>query len=233
MRVVVAQSQAGRKAGGAATPLLRRRMIATDTERLCAHFVGGCWRAPCATQALMLADAAGRPLGQVVTAGRDDLLRARDSMAPADDAARLRLMRAVDAGLPALRAAWHRQNAPEPDLCALISGLASPAAPAPGVICQPLPLRELGHALGAGLRGGLIWCPPPSQALFAVALMQLAQGVDLPPGAMNLLHAATPQTRRLIRALGLAVLASGVDARAEDALGDVPARHPPPREFGV
>lgn len=185
-------------------------MFEDYSERLFAHFVAGRWRAPIAASPLVLSDAAGHPLGQVVPAGVADMARARVGLCGADDAACARAAQCLVQGADRLsRAVAFQTGAPlrQADIAQLASRIAQPQQGAAGTISRVSalgsPCTTLGDALGAGLRGGVIWCPPPGQAVFATALAQLLQQARLPAGAFNLLHASVPQTLAALRPLEL------------------------------
>lgn len=157
------------------------------SERLFAHFVGGRWRVPFGTSPFAVSRLDGTRAGSVLLADAQDLARAQACLRGADAAAQNRLaMRLEPFGMAD-------------------TILTAAAAQAPVALCCDADDRQaLGMALGAGLRHGLIWCPPPQAALIATEIAIQAQEADLPPGCFALLHAFTPQTAPLIRATGLA-----------------------------
>lgn len=159
------------------------------SERLLTHFVGGRWRVPFATGHVPVLRPDGRPAGAVVMAGPHDVARAVSALRGADDRARLRL---ADALAPLGLAEAVSQG---------------PDGQGPAILLADAQNRTgLGAALGAGIRHGVIWCPPLEAALFATELAQRLQQADLPPGAFALIHTHTPQTEAHLRATGLAVL---------------------------
>lgn len=186
-------------------------MFEDYSERLFAHFVAGQWRAPFGDVSCTVPDSGGGSLGQVVPAGPQDVARAVAARRGANMAARARLVRAVDAALPQLAHAVAVQSArpaPVAMLDAMITALRD-APPAPEVVLLSsvhTTLLQLGAAIGAGVHGGLIWCPPPCQAVLATTLAKAVQIADLPPGSFALLHTRVPQTEAALRATALRVL---------------------------
>ncbi len=185
-------------------------MFEDYSERLFAHFVAGRWRAPFAASPLVLTDATGCPLGQIVPASAADLARAQAALRGADDADCQRAAQCLLQGADWLARAIALQTGARPgheEIAQMARQIATPRTGSAGVISRALPFVDsnatLGEALGAGLRGGVIWCPVPDQAIFATTLAQLFQQADLPAGAFNLVHASVPQTRAALRPLGL------------------------------
>ena len=185
-------------------------MFEDYTERLFAHFVAGQWRAPFGSATWPVPGVAGRRLGQVVPAGAQDVARALAGLRGADMAARARLVQAVETALPEVAqavAVQSGQPAPEAMLDAMLAALRD-AGPAPEMVLltsQRTTLADLGAAIGAGVQGGLIWCPPPCQAVLATTLAKTAQVAGLPPGSFTLLHTRIPQTETALRATTLRV----------------------------
>ena len=163
-------------------------MIADMSEHLLAHYVTGRWRAPLATGAVAVCAADGQVLGHVIAAGAADMARAQAGLARCDVAGLRRVGEALDAGAEALAQAWAVQAGTALDLDALVSAIVSSSRESGGLLRGPHAAPDLGAALGSGLRGGLIWCPPPGQALFATVLAQQIAQADIAPGALNLLH---------------------------------------------
>lgn len=156
------------------------------SERLFAHFVAGRWRVPFGTEQLPVHRADGTVAGAVVLAEMRDFSRAQDHLHAADRQAQHRAAQAL-AGFGMADAVAQARGTSRPVL--LSAGVTDPQA--------------LGAALGAGLSGGLIWCPPPEAALVATALARQLHEADLPPGCFALIHAYTPRTAALIRTTGL------------------------------
>lgn len=185
-------------------------MFEDYSERLFSHFVAGRWRVPSATQAIPVCGPDGRALGQIVPANLQDVSRAGAALRAADAIARTRAAQVVEASAESLVAAHAHQTGQRidqqriRDLAAAMADAQSGRAPvllgAPG---GPLPSAELGAALGAGLRKGVIWSPPPELAVFATHLAEVLQEADLPPGAFALLHAETDQTQAAFQTAGL------------------------------
>lgn len=185
-------------------------MIEDYAERLFAHFVAGRWRVPFSTRPGPVCDATGQLIGQIVAAEDADIARARAALRGADDAACARLAEAVLRASDPLAQACEIQTGTRPEphmLRALAAAIARPQPGAAGVFRSGDGLAPLGRALGRGVRGGMIWCPPPAQAVFATALAQVIQQADLPAGAFNLLHADLPQTRAALDRAKLPALA--------------------------
>lgn len=185
-------------------------MFEDYSERLFAHYVGGRWRAPYGCVALTVRGQGGSALGQVVLAGARDISRAMAQRTAADDAARARLVQSVHEALPDLALALSLQTGQMPEttrLDGLVRGLKSVCEGTPELVLgtQTSSPEMLGRALGAGLRGGVIWCPPPEHAVFATAIAQLMQASDLPAGAFALLHTRAPSTEALLRATALQI----------------------------
>lgn len=168
--------------------LLESAMIADMSEHLLTHYVTGRWRAPLATGAVAVRAADGQILGHVIAAGAADLARAQAGLARCDSAGLRRVADALDAGAEALAQAWAVQTGTALDPDALVQAIARPNTVSGGLLQGDRAAPELGAALGSGLRGGLIWCPPPGQALFATVLAQQVAQADIKPGAFNLLH---------------------------------------------
>lgn len=160
------------------------------SERLLTHFVGGRWRVPFATRQATVLRPDGSRAGAAVLAGRDDVMRAAASLRGADMQACRRLADMLEPlGLSP----------------AMTTG--TPIIEGPAILCFDDRDRGLlGAALLGGLRHGVIWCPPLSATLFATELTERLQKADLPPGALSVLHADTPQTRAHLCAAGLPVL---------------------------
>ena len=185
-------------------------MFEDYSERLFAHFVAGQWRAPFGHTTCPVPGIDGRRLGQVVPAGPQDVARAIAVLRGADKAARAKLAEAVEAVLPQVAqavAVQTGQPAPQAVLDAMIAALRD-AAPVPGNVLlssERTTLVQLGAAIGAGVQAGLIWCPPPCQAVLATTLAKAVQLADLPPGSFALLHTRVADTEAALRATTLRV----------------------------
>ncbi len=186
-------------------------MFEDYSERLFAHYVTGRWRAPFASTALPVRLPDGRVPGQIVPAGPRDVARAVAARDGADEAAIARAAHTVEAAQETLAQASALQSGRAPDLAAslaLAEGLRSQwLAPADVLLsASNTDPGQIGAALGAGLRQGVIWCPPPDQAIFATTLATVFQQADLPPGAFALLHARVDPTEAALRMSGLQCL---------------------------
>jgi hypothetical protein len=179
------------------------------SERLFAHFVAGLWRAPFGDDAQAVLSHQGHALGQVVAAGPSDVARAVAVRRGADLQACRRLADEVERGAEHLvlaheSQAQHAQVAKQ--IARMAGCIAEPATtPGGGVLLsmRDTCCADLGRALGAGILGGVIWCPPAEGAIFATTMACLVQQADLPPGAFALLHTRVPATEAALRATSL------------------------------
>ena len=188
--------------------LLGRRMFEDFSERLFAHFVAGHWRAPFGDETHAVLSHQGALLGQVVAAGPDDIARAMAVRRGADRQACQRLANAIEVAAGGLAQAYALQSGHLPEAAAFARMAAALESPlhvgAGGLFTAPdTRFEELGRALGAGIVGGVIWCPPVEGAVFATALACLVQQADLPPGAFALLHSRVASTESALRATSL------------------------------
>ncbi len=185
-------------------------MFEDYSERLFSHFLAGRWRVPFATRALPLCHPDGRALGQIVPAEARDIARAASALRAADARSCARAADMIGQSAASLCAAHAHQTGMQIDpeqIGVLARAMVAPCGPGQRVILgAPItsahgtrPGETFGAALGAGLRGGVIWCPPPDWAIFATHLAEVLQRADLPPGAFALLHAQTPGTEAAIR----------------------------------
>ncbi|MFU8898154.1 MAG: hypothetical protein ACNA7L_04590 [Roseinatronobacter sp.] len=181
------------------------------SERLFAHFVAGHWRAPFGDETHAVLSHRGTLLGQVVAAGPPDVARAVAVRCGTDRQGCQRLADRVASAAEGLAQAYALQTGRALDL-AQITQMAelidAPASARGGLIftAQDTELAAFGRALGAGLQGGVIWCPPASQAVFATAFACLVQQADLPAGAFALLHTRVSATETALRATQLDIL---------------------------
>lgn len=180
------------------------------SERLFAHYVTGQWRVPFSVNAIAVRPMDGPVLGQIITAGPQDIARVRAGLRGCEGASRARFAAQVarQAGplasaLGALGARGH--PVPASALLQMAQAIADSNGPATGGFgLIDADLRRdpaaFGQALGAALGQGAVYVPPPGDALFATCLAQLADQSDLPPGAFNMLHARVPETLAVLRA---------------------------------
>lgn len=182
------------------------------SERLFAHYVNGRWRAPFGCDSVTITTPMGTVAGQIVPAGARDIERAMRALSTVDHTQRQHLADILRASIPHLAQAVAIQSATEPDktqLELMVSALCD-ATPSTAAVCVMGPdsarLVELGRALGAGLRQGVIWCPPPTLAIFATAIAQLVARANVPPGGFSLLHANSATRHHAIRQKGLTVI---------------------------
>ena len=174
------------------------------SERLFAHFVAGHWRAPYSEDAHPVTSYQGAGLGQVMAAGPRDIARAIRVRRGADRQACQRLADALERGSDILARACALQTGQVPVSASFAGFTAAFVAPTDaqgGVLFTTRATRyeDLGRALGAGIRDGVIWCPSVDQAVFATAVACLVQQADMPPGAFALLHAHVPSTKSAFR----------------------------------
>jgi len=189
------------------------RMFEDFSERLFAHFVAGHWRAPFGDETHAVLSHQGALLGQVVAAGPRDVIRATAVRCGTDKHGCQRLADRVARAAEGLAQAIALQTGQNVDLAqiALMAELIdAPACARGGLIFtgQDTELAAFARALGAGLQGGVIWCPPAGQAVFATAFACLVQQADLPAGAFALLHSRVPTTETALRATQLDILAA-------------------------
>ena len=179
-------------------------MIEDFSERLFAHYVGGQWRAPFATDALTVACHDGAIVGQIVPAGAVDVARAVALRKPADPQAVVRFVKTLADAQDDLAQLVALQSGEQPSRFTRAPSV-EPCAQGAVVFGATDDLGAILDALAASVSGGVIWCPPPSHALLATGLTMIAQRADLPSGSFSLLHAQTPQTEILLRQTGLPV----------------------------
>ncbi|PZX47938.1 hypothetical protein LY56_00085 [Roseinatronobacter thiooxidans] len=183
------------------------------SERLFAHFVAGHWRAPLGDETHAVLSHRGTLLGQVVAAGPPDVARAVAVRRGTDRQGCQRLADRVASAAGGLAQAYALQTGRDLDLAhitQMAEQIDAPASARGGLIftAQETELAAFARALGAGLQGGVIWCPPAGQAVFATAFACLVQQADLPAGAFALLHTRVSATETALRATQLDILAA-------------------------
>lgn len=210
LRVVPQSCAFGKQAGGARGGLLGIDMFEDLSERLFAHFVAGRWRVPFGSAAYPVLSHTGKALGQVVTAGPLDVARAVQALRPADDRACHRLAQALAQHIDGLAQAIAIQSGQAPtadQMAQMLDAVGAAHAAKPGILlsARDSDLGRLGHALGAGVMGGVIWCPPVERAVFATAIACVVQHAEMPPGAFAVLHTRAPETETALRATPLCI----------------------------
>ena len=190
--------------------LLGIRMFEDYSERLFAHFVAGHWRVPFSDEAHTVLSHQGVALGQVVAAGSRDVARAMLARRVADLQACQRLADALEHAAKDLALAFAIQSGHMPDqaqFALMAAFVADPPHANGGVLftSRDTHFENFGRALGSGILGGMIWCPPVEQAVFATAIACLVQHADLPPGSFALLHTRVAPTEVALRETLLAI----------------------------
>ena len=183
-------------------------MFEDYTERLFAHYVGGRWRAPFGAANVPVPVAGGTAAGYVVSAGSRDVARAITFCCGADGVALDRLQNTFSRATSDLVQARVKQLGLSPHAAshALVSDMATAASAPQGSILLSTPdtgLPVLLKTLGSRMQAGVIWCPPPQQAILATLIAQLVQASDVPAGAFALLHTRVAETEAALRATGL------------------------------
>ncbi|MGP9789972.1 hypothetical protein [Roseinatronobacter sp. NSM] len=184
-------------------------LFADFSERLFAHYVGGAWRAPLGSCATAVVTRDGRAIGQVISAQKGDVTRLRAHLRGAGGPARARFADLVAQSGAALAQALAAQGTGVE--AAAISQMAVGIKGGHGAVGHPVCVtdavgqapRQFGRQLGRALCGGLVYCPPETDVVFATMLARIAADADLPPGAFNLLHGDCAQNEALLAHAGV------------------------------